>query len=134
MGAWRGVDRGQSVRLERGTVVLLELDPTVGHEQRGVRPCIVVSDPEVIADQRFPLVVIVPMTGTPGEGALYPMLLPGASGLARTSYALIDHLRSVDKRRIRRVFGIVSAEEMDAIDEGLALFLGLGTKLTPPDA
>jgi hypothetical protein len=37
------------VNLRRGTVVLVELDPTVGHEQRGVRPCIVVGDPEVIA-------------------------------------------------------------------------------------
>lgn len=118
------------MRLGRGTVVLLALDPTVGHEQRGVRPCIVVSDPEVIADQRFPLVAVVPVTGTAGEGALYPMLQPGRSGLARTSYALIDHLRSVDKRRIRRVFGVVSLSEVDALDEGLALFLGLGAKLT----
>ncbi len=39
------MDRERAVRLERGTVVLLALDPTVGHEQRGVRPCIVVSDP-----------------------------------------------------------------------------------------
>lgn len=120
------------MRLERGTVVLLELDPTFGHEQRGVRPCIVVSDPEVIADQRFPLTAIVPVTGTPGEGALYPRLQPGSSGLAKMSYALIDHLRSVDKRRIRRVFGVVPSRELDALDEGLVLFLGLGAKLTPP--
>src|SRR5216684_5235406 len=93
------------VRIHRGTVVLLALDPTVGHEQRGVRPCVVVSDPDVIADQRFPLIAIVPVTGTPGEGALYPVLQPGRSGLAKESYALIDHLRSVDKRRIRRIFG-----------------------------
>jgi mRNA interferase MazF len=118
------------VRLERGTVVLLTLDPTVGHEQRGVRPCIVVSDPDVIADQRFPLVAVVPVTGTAGEGALYPVLQPGRSGLARTSYALVDHLRSVDKRRVRRVFGVVSAGETEALDEGLALFLGLSAGLT----
>ncbi len=37
----------------RGCVVLVDLDPTVGHEQRGVRPCIVVSDPDVIGGQRF---------------------------------------------------------------------------------
>ena len=42
------------MKLDRGSVILLDLDPTVGHEQRGVRPCIVVSDPEVVADQRFP--------------------------------------------------------------------------------
>ena len=54
--------------LERGTVVLVELDPTLGHEQRGVRPCVAVSAPAVNADQRFPLIAVVPVTGTPGEG------------------------------------------------------------------
>jgi mRNA interferase MazF len=113
------------VRVDRGTIVLVELDPTVGHEQRGVRPCIAVSDPIVNADQRFPLIAIVPVTGTPGEGALYPELSRGKSGLNKTSYALIDHLRSIDKRRIRRVFGRIAKDELAAIDQGLELFLGL---------
>ena len=67
--------------------------------------------------------------GTAGEGLLYPPLAPGPSGLARKSYALVDHLRSIDKRRIRRVFGELPLEEMAAIDEGLAAFLGLGDRL-----
>jgi mRNA interferase MazF len=117
--------------LDRGAVVLLDLDPTVGHEQRGVRPCVVVSDPEVVSDQRFPLLCVVPLTGTPGDGALYPELCPGRSGLGRKSYALIDHLRSVDKRRVRRVFGLIAADEMIAVDAGLALFLGLADRLEP---
>jgi len=111
--------------LNRGTIVLVELAPTVGHEQSGVRPCISVSDPAVNADQRFPLIAVVPVTGTPGEGALYPELSPGNSGLIKTSYALIDHLRSIDKRRIRRVFGRVTQDELAAVDQGLELFLGL---------
>lgn len=113
------------MKLERGTVVLVELDPTLGHEQRGVRPCIVVSDPAVNADQRFPLIAVVPLTGTPGVGALYPSLASGPSGLTKASYALTDHLRSIDKRRIRRIFGQVPADELTRIDEGLELFLGL---------
>jgi mRNA interferase MazF len=115
------------VKLDRGTVVLVAVDPTVGHEQRGVRPCVAVSDPAVNADQRFPLIAVVPVTGTAGVGALYPALSPGASGLTRVSCALIDHLRSIDKRRIRRMFGQVSTTELAAIDQGLELFLGLGT-------
>jgi mRNA interferase MazF len=114
------------VRLGRGAVVVVELDPTVGREQHGLRPCVVVSDPDVISDQRFPLVCVVPVTGTSGEGLLYPPLAPGQSGLAKNSFALIDHLRSIDKRRIRRVFGELAREEIAAIDEGLAVFLGLG--------
>lgn len=106
--------------------MLVELDPAVGHEQRGVRPCISVSDPSVNADQRFPLIAVIPITGAAGVGALYPSLSPGASGLAKNSYALVDHLRSIDKRRIRRLFGQVSSNELAGIDRGLELFLGLG--------
>jgi mRNA interferase MazF len=117
------------VKFGRGAVILVELDPTLGREQHGVRPCVVVSDPEVIGDQRFPLVCVVPVTGTPGEGLLYPPLSPGPSGLAKKSFALIDHLRSIDKRRVRRVYGELAQVEIAAIDEGIAAFLGLGDRL-----
>lgn len=117
------------MKFGRGAVVMVELDPTVGHEQHGVRPCVVVSDPDVIGGQRFPVVCVVPLTGTPGEGLLYPILAPGPSGLAKQSFALVDHLRSIDKRRIRRVFGSLPPREIAAIDEGLLAFLGLGNPL-----
>lgn len=114
-----------AMRLDRGTVVQIVLDPTLGHEQRGVRPCVIVSDPDVTSDQRFPLLCVVPITGTPGEGPLYPSLTPGPSGLRKTSFALVDQLRSVDKRRVRRLYGRILRAELAAIDDGLSLFLGL---------
>lgn len=125
MGRRARLGDGGRVRLDRGTVVLVELDSTVGHEQRGVRPCIAVSDPEVNSDQRFPLIAVVPVTGTSGIGALYPPLAAGTSGLTKTSYALVDHVRSIDKRRVRRIFGQLSPSELAANDQGLELFLGL---------
>ncbi len=122
------------MKLGRGAIVVADLNPALGHEQRGVRPCIVVSDPDVIGDQRFPLLCVVPITGTPGKGILYPSLEPGPSGLAKLSYALIDHLRSIDKRRIRRVFGELPEQEIVAIDEGLTEFLGLNHVLDPQNS
>lgn len=113
------------MKLDRGSVLLVGLDPTVGHEQRGTRPCVLVSDPDVARDQRYPLLCVLPVTTTPGEGAFYPRLSAGPSGLRRTSYALVDRIRSVDKRRARRVYGRVEPSELAAIDEGLRLFLGL---------
>ena len=113
------------MRLERGTLVLVGLDPTVGHEQRGTRPCIVVSDPVVTGDQRYPLLAVVPLTGRPGEGLLYPRLEPGPSGLRRTSFALVDQLRSVDKGRVLQVYAPVRTEELKALDDGLRRSLGL---------
>jgi mRNA interferase MazF len=85
----------------------------------------VVSDPAVNEHQWFSVVALVPVTTVAGVGALYPEIAPGGSGLTRPSTALIDHLRSVDKRRIRRLFGLVAPDELAAIDQGLTLFLGL---------
>ena len=93
--------------LRRGAVVIVGLD-------HRMRPNVVASDPDVIADQRFRLVCVVPVTGTPGDGLLYPPLAHGQSGLARKSFALIDQLRSIGKRRIRRVFGELARQEMTA--------------------
>ena len=111
--------------IERGSVVVVDLEPTLGHEQWGLRPCVVVSDPEVVTAQRYPLVAIVPITGRAGEGALYPALSAGASGLRQPSWALADQVRSVDKRRVLRLVGQISETELVAIDQALALYLGL---------
>lgn len=114
------------MKLERGTVALVGLDPALGHEQRGLRPCIIVSDPAVTQDQRYPLLCVVPITGTPGRGALYPELAPRAGGLRKRSWALLDQVRTIDKRRVRKLFARITAEELEAVDDGLKLFLGLG--------
>lgn len=111
--------------LDRGALVLVDLEPTVGHERRGVRPAVVVSDVDVVREQRFPVVCVVPVTGTPGVGRLYPRLLPGRSGLAKASYALCDQLRSIDKQRIRKEYGTISADELAAIDDAIRFFLAL---------
>ena len=117
--------RERPMRLPR-SVVLVKLDPTRCREQRGTRPCAVVSDADVTEDQRFPLLAVVPVSSKAGEGALYPELRPGRSGLRRASFALVDQIRSVDKPRVTGAFGRLTADELAAIDEGLLLFLGLG--------
>ena len=52
-------------------------------------------------------------------------LTPGSSGLSKPSTALVDQVRSIDKQCIRRRYGRVSEEELEAIDNGLCLYLGL---------
>lgn len=113
------------MKLDRGTVVSISLDPSVGHEQKGFRPAVVVSEAELAEGPRFPMLCVVPITGTRYRGPLYPALAPGNSGLRKPSFALIDQLRSVDKRRVRRSLGRISDSELAAIDKGLRLYLGL---------
>jgi mRNA interferase MazF len=129
VGWGAGLAGAGRLSLARGTVVLVDLEPTQGHEQQGTRPCVVVSDEAVNSNQRFPLIAVVPVTGTPAQGALYPDLAPGASGLTKPSTALVDQVRSIDKQRIRRRYGQVSAAELEAINKGLCLYLGLDPQI-----
>ena len=41
-------------------------------------------------DPRFALIAVVPATGTRGEGSPYPELAPSASGLEKTSFAILS--------------------------------------------
>jgi mRNA interferase MazF len=113
--------------LKRGTVVLANLDPTPGHEQRGLRPCVVVTDPTVIAHQRYELFVIVPLTSKPQAGSLYPVVEPDPlAGVRLRSYALTDQLRSIDKRRIQSFAQKPLAPDvMHELDRALRMLLDL---------
>jgi mRNA-degrading endonuclease toxin of MazEF toxin-antitoxin module len=53
------------VTLDRGTLILVDLEASLGHEQQGTRPCVVLSDAAVNSSQRFPLIAVVPVTATP---------------------------------------------------------------------
>ncbi len=48
-----------------------------------------------MAEQRYPMLWMVPLTRTGVEGVLYPTVRPGQSGIRELSYALVDQLRSV---------------------------------------
>jgi|HubBroStandDraft_6_1064221.scaffolds.fasta_scaffold577117_3 mRNA interferase MazF len=112
---------------KRGTVVLVEPPPTsIGHEQDGRRPCVVVSDSTITSELRFPMLAVVPLTKTPLPQTFYPVVQPRpASGLRAVSTALPDHTRSIDPERVIKVYGAIAATELDAIDAALSRFLGL---------
>lgn len=102
------------------------LDPAQGREQRGVRPAIVISESAASHHQRFPLLVVVPLTSTLSLGPLYPEIQATTqSGLKNTSAALIDQLRAVDKTRVRALYGLTEQADMARVDHALRMLLAL---------
>lgn len=111
----------------RGSVVLAILSPIRGHEQAGTRPCVVVSDDAMNAHQRFPLVVVVPLTSREQHGPLYPEVGPDPAASVRLlSYALTDQVRALDRSRVIAVSAApLGPASMRRIDDALSLALGL---------
>ena len=107
--------------------MLVEPDPTsIGHEQDGMRPCVVVSDPAILGKLRFPMLAVVPLTSARFHHAFNPVVQPHpGSGLRSVSTALPDHTRCIDPRRVVKLYGAIAPTEIEAIDAALSTFLGL---------
>lgn len=118
------------VRLSRGQVVLVELDPVRGTEQRKTRPAVVVSNDganSAASVRGRGIITVVPITSAiDRQFAFQARISAGDSGLSRDSKAQAEQVRSIDVTRVVRVLGWVSAEELGAVDDALRLHLSLG--------
>jgi len=77
------------------------LDPSVGHEQAGHRPVLVLSH-DVIS-RTIGLVAVVPLTSWKKERRVYPtevLLPPEATSLSSPSLALCHQVRTVSAKRL----------------------------------
>ena len=118
---------------KRGEIFSCSLDPTVGSEQRGTRPVIVVStDP---FNEALPLTTIVPVTTLRRDSErVYPSeaLIPqGVGGLRSTSLAMCHHVRTVARARLTRRIGSLPPEVMAMVDGALAVHLQLERPVQP---
>ena len=103
----------------RGDVYWTELDPTRGHEQAKTRPCAILSD--TVINQRRGTVVIVPLTTTPLPDR-FPILISMKSMGVHTK-ARTEHIRSVDKSRLRRFEGRLSDKDLDELGRAIGKVL-----------
>jgi len=92
----------------RGEIWLVNLDPTVGSEIRKTRPCVVVSPPEMHDHLRT---VLVASTTTAGREAPFRI---GINHGGRKGLILLDQVRAVDKTRLAKKLGVVSAKTLAA--------------------
>jgi len=83
-------------------VYLINLDPTIGHERKKTRPCLVVSPDEM--NRNIRTVMIAPMTT---KSHNYPSrvktVFHGKSG-----WIVLDQIRSIDRKRLVKKLGKIS--------------------------
>ena len=106
--------------LDRGNVVWVNLDPTVGAEIRKQRPCVIVSR-SVLNEKRL-TVVVVPLSGS---SAPRPPLVVAVPSAGANSNARIDQIRAVDKSRIGATLGKLSRADIGAVEQSLRTVLEL---------
>ncbi len=108
----------------RGEVWDLSFDPTLGHEQAGVRPALVVSV-DLFNEGPAELVVAIPITRTARRIRWHVQVTPPEGGLVAESFLQCENARSVSKSRLKRLRGRVSVSTMREVDDRLRILLGL---------
>jgi mRNA interferase MazF len=114
------------MNVRRGDIVIVDLDPTEGSEQRGTRPCLVVQND--VGNENAPTTIVVPFTTSKGD-RLYPFeILVSADEcpLREDSVALCSQIRTISiNHRISNNIGSIPDARMDEVDDALEYSLGL---------
>ena len=110
--------------VRRGDVVIVELDPTQGSEQRGTRPCLVVQND--VGNANSSTTIVAPATGTYRGYPFEVLVEADDSPFEKDSSVRLDQIRVVSiEKRIRSVVGNLDAGTMGQVDDALKLSLGL---------
>jgi len=95
----------RGMRYKQYSVVIVNLDPTIGSEIRKTRPCLVISPDEM----NYSNVIVAPMTSTDKD---YPTRVK----LRSDSYVVLDQIRTISIKRIVKVADMrVSRKKIDEV-------------------
>jgi mRNA interferase MazF len=101
----------------RGGIYWANLNPTVGHEQSGLRPVLVLS--RDIFNKHSGTVIAVALTNQL-QKAGYPLTLELSSvKLPKKSWVKISQIRTLSIKRLGKRIGKASEKELEQIIEGL---------------
>ena len=106
--------------MKRGEVWWVEFDPSVGSEIRKRRPAVVVSNDA--ANRNLKRVVVVPFTSFTAR------IYPGETVVAvagQSSKAMADQIIAADKSRLTQQLGVLSKQDMRAVEKAIKQQLAL---------
>lgn len=113
--------------MKRGEVWDVMYEPvggTVGREQAGMRPALIISADAFLATGRE-LVHVCPITTTLTPYPSRVLVRPPEGGLVKPSAVIAEQVRTFSIARFTRCRGAVSAATMARVEDVLRLLLGL---------
>ena len=113
----------QPVLCCRGEIYYADLNPTVGSEQGGLRPVLIIQND--VGNRFSPTVIVAAITSRQMKAKIPTHVLIGKeTGLRQNSYILLEQIRTLDKSRLKKYVGTLEEEAMRQVDAALAISLG----------
>jgi mRNA interferase MazF len=106
--------------MKRAEIYWVDLGETVGSEQRGCRPCLIIQ--ANVGNANSPTVSIVPITKASKN---FTLTHATVDCLREPSIALCEQIRTVDKKRVKGYIATLSHIRMLEVSEVMRLTFGL---------
>jgi mRNA interferase MazF len=107
----------------RGDIIWADLNPTIGHEQSGLRPILVLS--HEVFNKNSGTVIAVAITSQP-QRAGFPLTLELAKGkLPKKSWVKISQIRTLSVKRLRNKIGSAESKALALVVEGINEIIGV---------
>jgi len=103
--------------ISRGDVLWANLNPTIGHEQAGHRPVLILS--RDVFNHHSGTVIAVALTSQPQKAAFPLTLELSSKNLPKKSWAKISQIRTLSNKRLGKKIGQATEKELQQIVEGL---------------
>lgn len=97
------------MEIKRFQVYLVNLDPTIGHEIKKTRPCLIISPDEM--NRHIGTVIVAPMTT---KGKSYPTRVH-CSFQDKKGQVVLDQIRTIDKKRLVKKLGTINAKAQNSV-------------------
>jgi len=112
------------MNINRGEIWLIDFNPTIGREQAGVRPALILSVNE-FNNSLASKVIALPLTSKNKGIPLDVEITPPDGGIIKNSYIKCEDLRSLSKNRLIEKWGIITDVKLSEVEDKVKLLLGL---------
>lgn len=109
--------------MKRGEIYYADLSPSVGSEQDGARPVLILQNDT--GNLFSPTVIVAPFTTQRKKTLPTHIKVTTVTNLQNSSLLLLEQIRTIDKSRIREYIGAVNQNELLQINEKINISLGL---------
>lgn len=107
----------------RGDIYYADLGSTIGCEQNGIRPILILQNN--IGNRYSPTIIVTIITSSEKKPLPTHVKIPGVHSLSNGSLVLLEQIRTIDRRRLRERLGRLDSECLGRVDEALKISLGL---------
>lgn len=108
----------------RGDVWLADLGQPKGHEQRGIRPVLIISE-DALNRGASALVIALPLTSRIKNILSQITVTPPEGGLKNPSAIKCEAIQSISQDRLIELWGQVNQTTLASVEDALRLLLGL---------